>query len=66
MIGLAFRLAYFIRFDLGLSVFEEQALNSIAFYQLLVFILIPIWLVVFAAVGLYNRQNLWAGRVNTP
>jgi exopolysaccharide biosynthesis polyprenyl glycosylphosphotransferase len=61
MIGLAFRLAYFIRFDLGLSVFEEQALNSIAFYRLLVFILIPIWLVVFASVGLYNRQNLLGG-----
>jgi FlaA1/EpsC-like NDP-sugar epimerase len=61
MIGLAFRLAYFIRFDLRLSVFEEQALNSIAFYRLLVFILIPIWLVVFVAVGLYNRQNLLGG-----
>jgi exopolysaccharide biosynthesis polyprenyl glycosylphosphotransferase len=61
MVGLAFRLAYFIRFDLNLSVFEEQALNSIAFYRLLVFILIPTWLVVFAAVGLYNRQNLLGG-----
>ena len=61
MIGLAFRLAYFVRFDLNLSVFEEQALNSIAFYRLLVFILIPTWLVVFAAVGLYNRQNLLGG-----
>jgi exopolysaccharide biosynthesis polyprenyl glycosylphosphotransferase len=61
MIGLAFRLAYFIRFDLGLSVFQEEALSSIAFYRLLVFILIPIWLVVFAAIGLYNRQNLLGG-----
>ena len=61
MIGLAFRLAYFIRFELGLSVFEEQALNSIEFYRLLVFILIPIWFGIYAAAGLYNRQNLLGG-----
>ncbi len=61
MIGLAFRLAYFIRFDLGLSVFAEEAFDSIEFYRLLVFILIPIWLVVYALTGLYNRQNLLGG-----
>jgi exopolysaccharide biosynthesis polyprenyl glycosylphosphotransferase len=61
MIGLAFRLAYFIRFDLGLSVFQEDVLSSINFYRLLVFILIPIWILVFASVGLYNRQNLLGG-----
>ena len=61
MIGLAFRLSYFIRFELGIPVFQELALQSVSFYRTLVFILIPIWLTVFAIVGLYNRQNLLGG-----
>lgn len=61
MLGLAFRLAYFIRFDLSLPLFEEQVLASFAYYRLLVFILLPIWLAIFAVVGLYNRQNLLGG-----
>ena len=61
LIGLAFRLSYFIRFEMGLAVFQEQALQSVSFYRTLVFILIPIWLTVFGVIGLYNRQNLLGG-----
>jgi len=61
LIGLAFRLSYFIRFEMGLTVFQEQALQSLSFYRTLVFILIPIWLAVFGIMGLYNRQNLLGG-----
>ncbi|OGO41883.1 MAG: glycosyl transferase [Chloroflexi bacterium RBG_16_58_14] len=61
LIGLAFRLSYFIRFESAIPVFQEQALQSLSFYRTLVFILIPIWLTVFAIVGLYNRQNLLGG-----
>jgi exopolysaccharide biosynthesis polyprenyl glycosylphosphotransferase len=61
LIGLAFRLSYFIRFEVGLTVFQEEGLQSLSFYRTLVFILIPIWLAVFAVMGLYNRQNLLGG-----
>ena len=61
LIGLAFRLSYFIRFEVGLTVFQEEGLQSLPFYRTLVFILIPIWLAAFAVMGLYNRQNLLGG-----
>jgi exopolysaccharide biosynthesis polyprenyl glycosylphosphotransferase len=60
-IGIAFRFSYFIRFELGIPFFQLQAGQSISFYSTLVFILIPIWLAVFFAVGLYNRHNLLGG-----
>ena len=61
IIGIAFRLSYFIRFELGLTIFQDQALASITFYRTLVFILIPLWLVVHGLVGLYNWHNLLGG-----
>jgi len=61
MIGIAFRLSYFIRFELGLAIFQDPALASITFYRTIVFILIPTWLVVHALIGLYNWHNLLGG-----
>jgi exopolysaccharide biosynthesis polyprenyl glycosylphosphotransferase len=61
MIGLAFRLAYFFRFELNLSFFRLDVTPLPAFYQNLVFFLVPIWLVIFAVLGLYNRHNLLGG-----
>jgi exopolysaccharide biosynthesis polyprenyl glycosylphosphotransferase len=60
MVGLAFRAAYFVRFELSISLF--QMVNpSVDYYQGLVFIIIPLWLAIFALIGLYNQKNLLAG-----
>jgi exopolysaccharide biosynthesis polyprenyl glycosylphosphotransferase len=61
MSGLAFRLAYAIRFEFNLEIFQEDGVAIFSFYQGLVFLLIPIWLVIFAFYGLYNRKNLLGG-----
>jgi exopolysaccharide biosynthesis polyprenyl glycosylphosphotransferase len=59
--GLAFRLAYYLRFEASLGIFQEYARDSFFFYQSLVLILIPTWLFIFAATGLYQRKNLLGG-----
>jgi len=59
--GLAFRLAYFARFELSLPVFQQDALASFPWYQTFALILMPVWLFIFAANGLYDRRNLLGG-----
>ena len=61
MTGLALRLAYWVRFDLNLPFFEFEALTSRTYYERLVVILVPLWLVIFAMVGLYQRDTLLGG-----
>jgi len=61
MIGLAFRLAYLFRFELALTFFRQDIKPLASFYQTLVIVLILLWLVIFTAIGLYNRQNLLGG-----
>jgi len=61
MIGAAFRIAYFIRFELQLPIFKLASVPSISFYLILVAILIPVWILILAIAGLYNRQNLLGG-----
>ncbi len=61
MVGLAFRFAYFLRFELSIAFFRLEVEPSFAFYQTLVIILVPVWILIFAAAGLYNRQNLLGG-----
>ena len=56
MVGLAFRIAYWVRFETGLPVFEEIALSSRAYYEGLVIVMIPLWLVIFGLTGLYQRS----------
>lgn len=60
-LGLAFRLAYFLRFEYSLFVFEPDGFPSYQYYQNLVFVLIPLWILIFAVAGLYNRQKLLGG-----
>ncbi|MSP11767.1 MAG: sugar transferase [Chloroflexi bacterium] len=59
MLGLAFTLAYAVRFYAPVSWFQEG--NSSITYSNLVFSLIPLWLVVFAIFGLYDYANLLGG-----
>ena len=61
LIGLAFRLAYFIRFELDLEFFQPGAYDSIPFYQRLVMILIPLWLMILGTAGAYDRKKLLVG-----
>ncbi len=61
MVGLAFRAAYWIRFELALPLFEETALTSRAYYEHLVTFMLPLWLLIFTASGLYQRENLLGG-----
>ncbi len=57
----AFQLAYIVRFKLALPVFHSEAMESLPYYFSLSWFLVAVWIVIFAAVGLYNRQNLLGG-----
>jgi exopolysaccharide biosynthesis polyprenyl glycosylphosphotransferase len=61
MLGLAFRLAYWIRFELSFPIFRPDAFSEFQFYSTIVLGLIPLWIIIFAISGLYNRQNLLGG-----
>lgn len=62
MVGLAFWLAYVFRFNLSLAFFQLDVIPSFSFYRnLTALFLIPLWLVIFAIVGLYRKPNLLGG-----
>jgi exopolysaccharide biosynthesis polyprenyl glycosylphosphotransferase len=61
MLGLAFRAAYLVRFEMNLAVFQLEITPSLDYYRNLMFAIIPVWLTIFAVMGLYNRQNLISG-----
>ncbi len=61
MLASAFRLAYFIRFELGITLFRLVIGPSIVHYQRIILVLIPFWVVIFAVSGLYDRKNLLGG-----
>ncbi len=60
-VGLAFRGAYFIRFQANIPIFRLEVVPSLNYYMNLVYILIPGWLMVYGFSGLYNRHNLLGG-----
>ena len=59
-LGLAFALAYVIRFKLGIPLLETPP-HSVAFYSSIVFWAIPVWLGIFAMYRLYERHHLFVG-----
>jgi exopolysaccharide biosynthesis polyprenyl glycosylphosphotransferase len=61
MTVLAFTSAYWIRFELSVPLFRIEVIPSLQFYRSLVLALIPVWLLIFASVGLYQRLNLLGG-----
>jgi exopolysaccharide biosynthesis polyprenyl glycosylphosphotransferase len=61
MTAVGFRLAYLIRFETGIPIFQLDVAPSLHYYQNLVSVLIPVWVLVFALFGLYNRHNLIGG-----
>jgi exopolysaccharide biosynthesis polyprenyl glycosylphosphotransferase len=60
-IGLAFWLAYFVRFELSPGIFYQNLRTNLAYYQGLVIFLIPTWLLIFYLLRLYDRQKLLGG-----
>ena len=61
MILLAFWISYIIRFNFSLSIFQLDAVPSEHFYRTVSVLITPLWLIIFAIVGLYNQQNLLGG-----
>jgi FlaA1/EpsC-like NDP-sugar epimerase len=61
MIGAAFRLAYYIRFETDIFIFQQDILPSFEYYRSLIFWLINLWIFIYAISGLYNRNHLLIG-----
>jgi len=61
MTGTAFLLSYLVRFTNPFNIFDNTALISYENYRSLIYILLPLWLLIFAVNGLYNKQNLLGG-----
>lgn len=57
----AFRLAYMLRFNTDLPIFFDVSTETVPFYNNVMAVVIPLWLVIFGAMGLYSRQNLLGG-----
>ena len=61
MVLAGFRLAYALRFESGLPWLYQAEVSNLAFYSGLVFLLAPVWLVVFRFFGMYDFRHLFAG-----
>jgi exopolysaccharide biosynthesis polyprenyl glycosylphosphotransferase len=57
----AFWLAYYFRFDLFVQYFDPNAYVSFENYRLLIYSMPFLWLTIFAANGLYTKDNLLGG-----
>src|SRR6185503_15517371 len=61
MVFCGFWLAYAIRFEIGISWFYQHEAPPTDFYQSLVFLIAPAWIVVLRLFGLYDFKNLFGG-----
>jgi exopolysaccharide biosynthesis polyprenyl glycosylphosphotransferase len=61
MIGLSFRLAYYIRFQAALPIFQIDVVPNIVYYERVTLLIALLWLIVFRATGLYSKENLLGG-----
>jgi len=61
MIGLSFRLSYFIRFELSLPIFQTEIVPDFTYYERITPLIAVLWLIVFRVAGLYNKENLLGG-----
>lgn len=61
MVLTGFWLAYTIRFEIGFGWFYQHEVVPSGFYQNLVFLIAPAWIVVFRLFGLYDFKNLFGG-----
>ncbi len=58
---IGFWLAFVLRFEVGIAWAYQYEVSPFGFYQDLVFILVPIWLIVFWLFGLYDARHLFGG-----
>ena len=61
MLGSAFLLAHFFRFRIPFPLFDTNVYTDIQYYRAIVLGLIPIWLLIFYVIGLYDRNKLLGG-----
>ncbi len=61
MLALAFRLAFWMRFELGLPIFRLEVVPSLVFYRQVAVALIGLWLVALALFRVYDWENLLGG-----
>jgi exopolysaccharide biosynthesis polyprenyl glycosylphosphotransferase len=61
MMGFAFRLAYFIRFNLSIPIFEIDVVPNIQYYQRVTLFIAIFWFLIFVLLGLYNKEQLLGG-----
>jgi exopolysaccharide biosynthesis polyprenyl glycosylphosphotransferase len=61
MTNLAFRSAYYVRFEANVNIFDLGAVVSFDYYRTLVFLSSFLWLLIFWMNGLYTQQNLLGG-----
>jgi exopolysaccharide biosynthesis polyprenyl glycosylphosphotransferase len=59
-VGIAFAIAYLVRFRAGLPLLETPP-YTLAFYSSIAFWAVPVWLALFVLYGLYDRQHLFTG-----
>lgn len=59
--GLAFLTAAWVRFNIPLPLFNVYATPTVPSITVVAFVLIPLWVVIFASQGLYQRRNLLGG-----
>jgi exopolysaccharide biosynthesis polyprenyl glycosylphosphotransferase len=57
----AFICAYWLRFTIHLPFFYENAVLSKPLYDNVMLVVIPIWITIFALMGLYSRNKLLGG-----
>lgn len=57
----AFQISFYIRFHTSLAIFVQDVIPQTKLYEGLSLFLLPIWLMLFAGFGLYNRANTLQG-----
>lgn len=60
-VGLPFLLAYYVRFDLSIGVFQLEAIPSMDYYRIVAMSFVLLWIVLYISFGMYNRHNLLGG-----
>ncbi len=61
MVLVGFWLAYKLRFEAGITWSYLPEVPPADFYSTLVFLIAPVWLIIFRLFGLYDFKNLFAG-----
>lgn len=60
MVTVALAMAYWLRFSANIAL-SRDVVPSVAYYSLLIMVMLPLWLGIFALLGLYDYHNLLGG-----